>query len=332
ELKEHLSKPAPCLPACADIARMQVEAQGESLQLRLEIHAQQDTALPLPGGGTRWVVQTIIADGKPAAGLTRDNDGALWIALDAGVHQIVMQGAVGHSENVQLALPLKPHHVAAAASGWTISGIRENGLADDNLQLTRVAASGAKALQDNVLPSFVKVERTIALGQQWRMHTRVWRLVPKEGPIVVAVPLLPGESISASEPRVEKGAAQVNLGPGTQEIEWDSSLAQSGEIVLHASTQDALIEQWTLDAGPMWHVDASGIAPVSHENDQGRWQPAWQPWPGEEVRLKVGKPQGAPGQSLTLDQSNYVIEPGLRSSEAKLSLNLRSSRAGLHAI
>jgi len=332
ELKQHLDKPATCLPACADIARMQIDAQGESLQLRLEVHTQQDVAVPLPGGATRWVLQSVLADGKPATGLARDGDGMLWIALDAGVHQVVMQGAVGHSENVQLSLPLKPHHVAATAGGWTVAGIRENGLADDNLQLTRVATSGTKALQDNVLPSFVRVERTLQLGLQWRMHTRVLRVVPKEGPIVVAVPLLPGESISAAEPRVEKGVAQVSLGPESQVLEWDSSLAPAGEIVLHASTQDSLIEQWVLDAGPMWHVEPSGIAPVRHENPDGRWEPAWQPWPGEEVKLKVGKPQGAPGQSLTLDQSNYVIEPGLRSSEAKLSLNLRSSRGGLHTI
>lgn len=332
ELKQHLDKPATCLPACADIARMQIDAHGESLQLRLEVHAQQDVAVPLPGGAARWVLQSILVDGKPAGGLARDDDGTLWIALDAGVHQVLMQGAVGHSENVQLSLPLKPRHVAATAGEWTVAGIRENGLADDNLELTRTAAGGTKALQDNVLPGFVRVERTLQLGLQWRMHTRVLRLVPKEGPVVVAVPLLPGESISAAEPRVEKGAAQVSLGPETQVIEWDSSLAQGGAITLHASTQDSLIEQWVLDAGPMWHVDVSGIAPVRHESADGHWQPAWQPWPGEEVKLKIGKPQGAPGQSLTLDQSNYLINPGLRSSEAKLSLNLRSSRAGLHVL
>ena len=332
DLKAHLSKPAPCLPNCADIARMQVDAHGETLEVRLDVHALQDVAVPLPAAGTRWAVQNVLIDGKPAAGLVRDGDGGLWAALDAGVHQVVMQGAVGHTENVQLALPLKPHRVDAKIEGWTIAGIRENGLADDNLQLTRIAASDKKALQDNALPAFVRVERTLQLGLQWRIHTRVIRLVPKEGPIVLAVPLLPGESISAAEPRVDKGAAQVSLGPQTDELDWDSNLVQGTEIVLHAAAQDDLIEQWTLDVGPMWHVAVSGLAPVRHENDKGRWEPMWQPWPGEEVHVKVDKPQGAPGQSLTLDQSSYHVEPGLRSSEMKLSLSLRSSRAGLHAI
>ena len=332
QLKELLSKPAPCLPNCADIARMNVDARGETLELRLDVHASQDVAVPLPSGGARWSVAGVVADGKPAAGLVRDEDGALWIALDAGVHQVVMQGTVGHAENVQLALPLKPHRVESKVEGWTIAGIRENGLADDNLQLTRIVASGSKALQDNVLPAFVRVERTLQLGLQWRIHTRVIRLVPREGPIVVAVPLLPGESISAAEPRVDKGVAQVSLGPQSDELDWDSNLAQSPEIALHAAKQDDLIEQWTLDAGPMWHVDVSGIAPVQHENERGRWQPVWQPWPGEEVHVKVGKPQGAPGQSLTLDTSAYHVEPGLRSSEMQLELRLRSSRAGLHTI
>jgi hypothetical protein len=332
QLKEHLDKPAPCLPACADFARMQLEVHGEALQLRLEAHALQDVALPLPGAGGRWQVESIVVDGKPAAGLQRDDNGALWLALDAGVHQVVMSGTLGHTENLQLELPLKPHRAEIKAEGWTVLGLHENGLADDNLQLTRIATNDHKAAQDSVLPSFVRVERTLLLGLEWRVHTRVQRIVPQEGPIIVAVPLLPGESISATVPRVEKGVAQVSLGAQTDAMEWDSSLAQRAEITLKAAAQSELIETWALDAGTMWHVDVSGIAPVQRQDAQTHWAPRWNPWPGEEVHLKIGKLPGAPGQTVALDASGYHLKPGMRSSDVALDLSMRSSRAGLHTI
>ena len=332
QLKTELSKPADCLPNCASIARMLIDVRGESLQVRLEAHALDNTAIPLPTGGTQWVLQSITLDGKPAAGLSRNGDGQMWIALEAGVHQIVLLGAVGHTENVQLSLPLKPHRVDATAEGWTVAGVRENGKADDNLQLTRTVSSGKAALHDTAMPSFIRVQRTLDLGLQWRIHTRIERVAPADGPIFVAVPLLPGESIESSEPRVEKGMAQVNLSPQANTLEWESTLAQRPELVLKAAKQDNMIEGWLLDTSTQWHVELAGIPVILHQNGSGLWQPAWRPWPGEQVTLKISKPLGAPGQSLTLESSELGVTPGLRSASDTLRLVLRSSRGGLHTI
>lgn len=332
QLKAELSKPADCLPNCASIARMQIDVRGELLQVRIEAHALVSTAVPLPTGGAQWVIQSVSLDGKPASALSRGGDGDLWIVVEPGVHQIVVQGAVGHTENVQLSLPLKPHRVEAKADGWTVAGVRENGQADDNLQLTRIASNDKTSLHDTVLPSFVHVQRTLDLGLQWHVHTRVERIAPAEGPIFVSVPLLPGESIESSEPRVDKGAAQVNLSPQSGVIEWDSTLTQQPTLALKAARQDDMIEEWHLDTSTQWHIETTGIPVIRHQAGNGHWQPVWRPWPGEEVTLKISKPLGAPGQSLTLESSELGVTPGLRSATDTLRLVLRSSRGGLHAI
>jgi hypothetical protein len=58
----------------------------------------------------------------------------------------------------------------------------------------------------------------------------------------------------------------------------------------------------------------------------------WRPWPGEGVSLKITRPAGLPGQTLTIDRSGLEVEPGLRASEAKLSLSLRASRGLQHDV
>jgi hypothetical protein len=58
----------------------------------------------------------------------------------------------------------------------------------------------------------------------------------------------------------------------------------------------------------------------------------FQPWPGEQVRLAVTRPESVPGQTLTLDAASLSHAPGLRASDSTLELVLRSSRGGQHAV
>ncbi|HEY2740088.1 MAG TPA: hypothetical protein VGK45_16890, partial [Thermoanaerobaculia bacterium] len=239
---------------------------------------------------------------------------------------------------VQIPLPLKPHYVTATASGWTIDGIHEDGQADDSLQLTRSrgnrgdgpAVSGA--LQPGELPPFLEVDRTVRLGLTWQMETHVFRKSPLGTPVVAAVPLLAGESVTTAGIRVQKGEVLVNLGPQVQETSWTSTLEQRPEIALTAPDTLVRTEVWRLDASPLWHVEAHGIPPVHTAEGAEVRVPEWRPWPGETVKLAVSRPEGVPGQSLTIDRSILTVTPGLRSTETRLELSLRSSRGGRHPI
>ena len=45
QLRQKLSAPPDCLPLCANLARLRVQAQGSQVQLRLELHALVDSTL-----------------------------------------------------------------------------------------------------------------------------------------------------------------------------------------------------------------------------------------------------------------------------------------------
>jgi len=227
--------------------------------------------------------------------------------------------------------------VDVAANGWTVDGVHEDGQADDNLQLTRVRSGPSDgAFEAGELPPFLEVRRTLVLGLTWRVETRVVRISPAGVPASVAVPLLPGESVTAAGVRVQKGAVQVSLGPQALDTAWTSTLAPRPELRLAAPRTLAWTEVWRLDASPIWHVEARGIPPIlgaegGAEGGAARI-PEWRPWPGEGVVLAVTRPAGVAGQTLTVDRTLLTAAPGRRATDASLDISLRSSRGGRHTV
>jgi hypothetical protein len=325
-----------CLPQCAAIARMAVSASGDAISLRLEVHANEDVTVPLPGGAKEWPLQQVLLDGKPAGVLARDAQGTLWLQVPKGVHQVQMLGSAAGLDVVTFALPLKPNRVDSELSGWTLDGVNDNAQADNSLTLSRAADAKTKAQtggdskQGGIAPFFM-VERTLSLGLQWQVSTRVLRLTPANVPASLEVALLEGESITTAEPRAEKGKALVTMAPQTTELSWESTLKEVGEISLVASKQANQFEVWQLSPGTQWHFALSGIAVTAHQEDS-RWSPKWQPWPGESVKISVSKPIGVQGQTLTVDGTLLTVRPGLRATDTTFTTTLRSSRGGQHVL
>jgi hypothetical protein len=335
QLKRLLLKPPPCAPACADLASLDLQLVRDELQLQLSVHALVDSAVPLPGGAAQWLPQEVYLDGKPAPGLVR-RKGSLWVLVPAGVHELRLAGQAAEAGQLSLPLPLRPRQVSVAARGWRVGGLHEDGQADEVLQLTRIAAANDNAGQSRLtpgeLPPFLTVTRTIVLRLTWEVRTTVSRLSPTGTPIVIEVPLLAGESVTSADTRVEDGRALVNMPPGADTLSWSSSLEQSDEIRLTAPAGDSWSEHWRLQADPIWHVEADGIPPIHQPVSGPEQTPEWRPWPGEELKLWVTKPKGVEGATVTIQSSNLQLKPGIRATDAELTLSILASHGGAHTI
>ena len=332
-LRTRLLEPPDCLPECGSSPRLLLEASPQELRLRVEILVAADTAVPLPGGGDEWP-ERVTLDGAAAPALMRGPDGRLWAAVAPGAHQFVMEGRLPDRDTIEIPLPLRPRHVTARANGWRVLGIQADGRPEDTLQLVRVRARGAsgKPLEAGALVPFVRIERNLTLGLRWQVQTRVLRVSPAGTAIVLDVPLLPGESVTTADVRAERQRALISLGPQASEIAWESSLAETPEIVLRAPESVPWVEVWRMAVGPAWHAEVEGIPLVHRAVDGGTRLREWRPWPGEKVTLRVSRPEGVVGRTLTLDSSSLNVSPGLRATDATLALSFRSSRGGQHVI
>ncbi len=334
-LQQRLLKPPECYPQCASSARMQLEVQPRLLRARLEVGAAAATAVPLPGGAKQWLPERVLLDGKPAPALLRTDDGKLWIQINEGSHQVLLEGELPSRETVQIALPLKPHRVEARLQGWRLDGLHEDGQADDDLQLSRIASNKADApsgLQAGTLPPFVRVERHITIGLKWEVQTRVVRVTPTGAAVVLEVPLLPGESVTTPDVRVQGQKALCNMAPNATELTWHSLMQERPELLLLAPTALPWTEVWRFDVSPIWHAEFTGIPVVAAPSEQNERLPEWRPWPGEQIRVTLRRPEGIAGSTLTIDHSRLDLRPGLRASDSTLTLGLRSSSGSQHII
>lgn len=333
-LREKLAAPPDCLPRCAELARLLVSAQGSTVQLRAEIHAQALVAVPLPGQGNGWQPASVLLDGQPAA-TRRDDQGRLWAAVPAGVHQLVLAADVGHATGLDIALPLSPRALQTELKGWTLAGLDPRGQSTGAITLSREAGAGSARAEDagtqrDALAPLVRLDRRLALGLRWQVVTRITRIAPSRAPLRVRWALLPGEAVGDAGVTVADGAASLQLG-GDEAVEIASSLPPAEALTLTAGKEANQVERWTVAASPQWHVDATGLPPTALQQD-GQWQPEWRPWPGETLKLAVSKPAGVAGQTLTLDSARTRLEPGERSTAVHLAMKLRASLGGPHTL
>jgi len=222
QLKARLLEPPKCLPSCAQIPSMTVTVKPDSMQIQLTIHAQEAVAMPLPAQLQQWFPEQITVDGQVAQTLIRQNDGGLWLNLPTGVHQVLMQGRHSSQYKFTLPLPLQPKQTQVNGEGWRVDGVYENGKTGPQLEFNRLNAApseSSKDLPQANLPAFVRVERTLQLGLDWRLQTRVVKLGGNDSPVVMELPLLAGEAVTSSHMRIKDGKLLINVPAGQTMLE-----------------------------------------------------------------------------------------------------------------
>lgn len=330
QLRDALLENPECYPTCASIPRLRIDANSTTLTLRLEVDTAADTAIPLPGGTRSWQPAEVSIDGVPARALLRDSGGVLWLQLTPGRHQVLCRGPLPDRDSVDIPLPLQPLRIEVTTQDWQLHGLREDGLAESALQLTRKKREVSSKLEPGELPPFLSVTRELRLDLDWRVESVVTRITPGGTAVLIEVPLLPGESVTSDQIRVRDGKVMVSLAPGERHVTWSSQLEVVPSLTLRAPENSTWTEVWRLDVSPIWHVETEGIPPIHADSPAGVRE--WLPWPGESLRLEVSRPAGVEGATLTIDSSLLDISPGLRSTDTTLTLKLRSSRGGRHTI
>lgn len=332
ELRNRLLQRDDCFPECASVAEMTLRLNRDDLTISMQIQSSVDTAIPLPGNQTHWLPGRITLDRESVALFRRDD--VLWAMVPEGIHTLELSGRMPSFNTVQLPLPMKPGRIAVQVDGWTVDGVRDNGMIDNQLQFSRIAGERLDTMQElsaNVLPAFAQVSRTLLLGLEWRVETVVQRVSPQNAAIILEIPLLAGESVLTDGIEVKDGMARINLDASTGAIAWESTLQPSDVIELKHPDTAEWTETWLADISPILHLAYEGIPVVMHQRED-RWFPMWHPWPGETVNLRISRPVGVPGQTLTIQKSLLDITPGKRVCDCDLKLTLQSSQGTQHAI
>jgi hypothetical protein len=333
ELQQRLLEKDDCYPACADISDVSITITPDRLTINARIDAQLTAAIPIPSHVKHWLPHDVMIDNTPAKGLLQ-KDSLLWMLIPPGKHMVTLSGPIRKQNILQLPFPINPHGITIKANGWTVDGVHPDGTVDAQLQFKRIIDQTHKQtqiLETGILPPFAIVERTILLGLVWKVQTMVHRISPKESGMVLDIPLLPGESVTTQGIQVSKGIAKINLRADQKTLFWESFLEPTDQLLLEHKKTDDWTEIWKVDVSPIFHLAYEGIPVILHKTGN-RWYPTWHPWPGESVRLKMSRPAGIAGQTLTIESSHLELHPGQKTTAAKLTLTIKSSQGGQHTI
>ncbi|MEM6962319.1 MAG: hypothetical protein AAF550_11365, partial [Myxococcota bacterium] len=325
ELRTRLLRPPPCAPHCAIASDLSIEVGDKRIEFTAHIQVPADSAYRLPGPSSQFVPDSVSVDGKKTSALSVFDEGAIYLRLPAGVHQVVFGGPIRTQDTMNLTFGHPPRNIRVQAPSWEVEGVRADGTVAESIQLRRRLQAVEEGHRDAVrLPPWVVVERQLEIGVLWTVRTTVRRITPVGDSVMVRVPLLEGESATDSSVVVDGKEAIVSLGRDDVQAQFTSAIEPQESLTLTATTRARTSEVWKLWCTPIWRCEISGLDPVAHLQSM-KWRPVFRPWPSESLSLRFEKPAAADGSSVTVDQANLLLRPGVRMLQAELRLSIRTS-------
>lgn len=320
QLRERVLEARPLKAQRAEIPQVRLKLTGHRLEMEVEIHASELVAVPLPGKLPAWSPVSV------GDAVTMRHEGYLWVLATPGVQTVKVAGIIPPGAEWQWSFLLKPRQVQIDAAGWTVTGMKPNGVPEDQVffvEQNRTASAEAAYDQKDFFP-VVRIERELELGLIWQARTRVKRLSPTGKAISLSVPLLAGERVMSAGMNADKGRIEVRFGAGEEEVGWESEIAPVPELSLLAEASESWVERWTLTASPVWNIHHDGLAPV-YEARQTQLVPTWTPWPGETVKLTISRPEAVLGATTTVHQARQTTRLGDRQHSTELTLQVQAS-------
>lgn len=326
KLRERLLEPSDAQRHAADIAAVDLIVKDGKLEMKAEIHASIEVAVPLPGRLPSWSPLSVAIDGQSDVPVCRRDDGYLWVTVAPGVHEISVAGLLSEATEWEWTFLLPPHRVSIDAPGWNVTGVRPNGVPEKQVLFAQreQAPQGEATYDQKNFRAIVAVERRLEVGLLWQVHNTVTRLSEPGKAVSLRVPLLPGESVLTSNVVVEDGSIQVNLGANQKDFSWESELESAEQIQLDAVQTDQWVERWQLITSPVWNVSFARLAPI-YESSEQKLIPVWHPWPGEGVTLDFRRPEAVSGATVTVQRVLHETTLGARQQDTKLTLQIESS-------
>lgn len=323
-LRERLNDEPEGIAQYAEIPSVDLSIDGQEITIDSEIHTAALTAVPLPGRLPTWSPVSVSKDNGKSLPTIR-HEGFLWVVLEPGTHDVSVKGRIPTGD-WEWSFRLKPRYVSIDAPGWTITGVKPNGMPEDQVffvENDRRADSEVEYDRKDFDP-IVEISRSLELGLNWESRTTVVRLSPLGKAVSMTVPLMPGERVLTPGFSVEDGQVEVRLSAQQKELVWESQLSQSDQIELVAGDDPSWVERWSVLASPNWNLSIQGLAPL-FEPQASAIMPFWKPWPGESATLLLSRPEAIDGDTLTIRQAVHRMNLGMRQRSSSLRLSVQTS-------
>jgi hypothetical protein len=336
ELRQRLLRPPECAPDCAALQHLRVNISAGTLSLEQQIHSATLSAVPLAFPLGQLTPARISSAISPHPLLLHSDPeqshAQLWARVESGITTLKVEAPVpADIHQVEIPLPLRAGRISIEADGWEILNRSDDPGSTATISLRRKSETEKPKKEQAEFPLYAEVNRRLNLGVEWQVETTLKRMSTTGKAGVIAVPLLEGEQVVTPGIQTRDGTALIEVGPDTDSVQWRSRLDRGSPLILENREDRHFHEVWQLELSPLWHAEFSGT-PLIYHYQNGRWLAQWHPRTGERLTLHIERPQGSPGEHITVENVSLRHKRGELQSESELHLKIRSSIATRHTI
>ncbi|MFW6387108.1 MAG: hypothetical protein ACOC0G_00365, partial [Thermodesulfobacteriota bacterium] len=336
ELRQRLISPPECAPHCAALQHLKVNISAGTLRLEQHIHSETLSAVPLAFPLEQLTPARISSTVSPHPLLLRSAPdqahAQLWARVESGITTLKLEAPVpADLHQLEIPLPLRAGRISIEADGWELLNRGDDPVNTVTISLRRESETENPKKEQAEFPLYAEVNRRLNLGVEWQVETTLKRMSSTGKAGVIPVPLLEGEQVVTPGIQTRDGMALIEVGPDTDSVQWRSRLDRGSPLILENREEHHFHEVWQLELSPLWHAEFSGT-PLIYHYQNGRWLAQWHPRTGERLALDIERPQGSPGEHITVENVNLRHKRGELQSASELHLKIRSSIATRHSI
>lgn len=337
ELAEKVNAPPVCMPDCSLLSKANmILGKDGVLKLEIDIDAQEKYGAPIisVSSGLNW--QVISDNGSSAILSQTEGSGGVAVLIDKGKHHLVLQGQMITNEgSFAFSQPPVSYSGHSLDPLWTIKTSMESGVAkvvSFVKHRQKVKANAPRfLLPPSEMDSRFKINRSIALGNEWRAVTILRRFGGSNEPETLKIPLLSGESVQKGSVNIHrvKDQLSVTFQPGESVIRFESVLEQNDKIVVPPGLP-GMESSVSLNYTDLWRVDAEGGTDVLV--NRGASGSLWRTWPGESMTFYVKQTHLLDGASISIANAKVSLKPSLdrdaafQSGKGSISAEIMTSR------
>lgn len=326
ELKQRLTQPPACAPACVSLVGADLSATGDGIVVTYRVSVEHASGWELPAVSGAQLVGAQV-DGSPAWFASESV-----VVLSPGQSRVVARYRPLAS-SVAIDFPSPPLEVSEQLQGWSSAGTLGTGTwaIERGPTVDEKKAAAADNLPAGVaVPGYVQVTRTLVLGATATVTTVVERLPGSQGALMVNVPALTGESVENEKVERKGEDWRVSLPAGQDRVTWNSRLVlpPNGEIVFTPIAAAQGQETWHLVKGPAWTLALSGVPESMPQENAWGVQRQILPLAGETLRAVAVRLPAAPGEQQRVDRVSLDTTVGPQDAQHTLSFDVVTAQAG----
>jgi hypothetical protein len=336
ELEQRLLSERCVPPQCSTIRSASFQIAGNRIVIRLVANSRGISSIALPGPLDDFQPEVVRVGGKETSALRRSESGFLELKLADGESSIEIEGELPAAPQFILHFADRPLYVSATAAEWDIEGISSSGYISDSLRFI-AKIKGATTVNGEAKPSreglvsWFDVNRELTLGDSFSVVTTVTRLGSTDYPITAELPLLEGEKVTSGVVRQDGSLATVSFGAGVQMVSFTGDLPK-GDLFKYAATKrPRLSERFSVRCDATLRCDFEGIQPIRTVSS-GVLGPVWQPYPGEEVTVRINPLISPPGSTAMVDKVQHEISWGSGLLQSELTISVRTTQQSMFSV